>query len=102
MAQSVFGRQSAASHLPPELLGQILSYIPYERAAIRISQENEPRLFRSHLVFAHVCRAWRAVALGSEYWPGIRLPFRGVQRFNEGLTHGNGNALLYVHVDMET
>lgn len=101
MAQSSTGRQAAASHLPPELLVHILSYIPHERATIQFRKKSEPRTFKSHLAFSHVCRAWRAVALISEYWPGIRLPLRDAKRMKEGITHGNGDTLFYVHIDMD-
>ncbi|VDC07716.1 unnamed protein product [Peniophora sp. CBMAI 1063] len=101
MSKSATGRLSPAALLPPELLDQILSHLPYERATVQFRQKSSPRSFKSQLTFAHVCRAWRNTALASEYWPGVRMSLKSGKRLKEGLDHDNGNALLYVHIDME-
>ncbi|VDC07715.1 unnamed protein product [Peniophora sp. CBMAI 1063] len=101
MAHSMPERRSHALRLPPELLDHIFSYIPYERASVRIHQKIEPRSFKTQLAFAHVCRAWRSIALASDYWPGLRLPLQDDRRPGKALVHDSGNSLLYVHVDMD-
>lgn len=101
MSSSATGQLDPATLLPPELLQQILSHLPYERATVQFRRKSTPRSFKPQLAFAHVCRAWRAAALISEYWPGVRLSLKSGKRLEEGLDHDSGNALLYVHINME-
>ncbi|VDC07717.1 unnamed protein product [Peniophora sp. CBMAI 1063] len=91
--------------LPPELLEQIFSHVPYEhvRDVLQLQRhwrdDYVPRSFKPQLTFAHVCRVWRNVAHASQYWPGVRLNLYDIERFKEGIAHGHGDALLHVHID---
>ncbi|KZV66125.1 hypothetical protein PENSPDRAFT_655139 [Peniophora sp. CONT] len=97
MDSATSGQPSAL--LPPELLQHIFSLITYERPIVRYRAMRSSRSFEPQLSFAHVCRAWRSAALGSQHWPGVRLSLRSAESLKEGIDHDNGQALLHVHID---
>lgn len=106
MSNSAIGRTADITRLPPELLQEILSHVPHERTKglhqLRLSElQGATRSFKPQLAVAHVCRAWRNAMLSSKYWPGVRLSLKSAEHLEQGIAHGNGKALLYVHIDKE-
>lgn len=105
MSNSATKRETTVTRLPPEVLLEILSHVPHERTKglhqLGLSERQGVRPFKPQLAFAHVCRAWRNVLLGSKYWSGVRLSLKSAEHLEEGLAHDNGKALLYVHISQE-